>query len=56
MSAYGILSAVGAIVFVLTLGYFFLMIFYPEWVGMSGDDTKKTLESHKEEVNAKKED
>lgn len=49
MSTYGILGAVGALIFLLTMGYFFLMIFYPEWVGMSGEDTRKTLESHKDE-------
>ncbi len=38
------------IVFLLTMGYFFLMIFFPEWVGMSGDDTRKVLESHKDET------
>ena len=51
MSTYGILGAVGGIIFVLTLGYVFLMIFFPEWVGMSGEDTRKTLESHKDESN-----
>lgn len=49
MSTYGILGAVGALIFLLTIGYFFLMIFFPEWVGMSGEDTRKTLESHKDE-------
>ena len=49
MSTYGILGAVGAIIFLLSIGYVFLMIFFPEWVGMSGEDTRKTLEAHKEE-------
>lgn len=39
---------VGIIVF-LTIGYFFLMFFYPEWVGISGEDTQRTLEAHKQE-------
>lgn len=39
-----------AFIFVLTMGYFFLMIFFPEWVGMSGDVTKKTMESHKDDT------
>jgi len=46
---YAIVGAVGGLIFILTMGYFFLMIFFPEWVGMSGDDTRKTLESHREE-------
>tara|TARA_A100001015_G_scaffold225834_1_gene254993 strand:+ start:1546 stop:1725 length:180 start_codon:yes stop_codon:yes gene_type:complete len=33
-------------IFVLTMGYFFLMFFFPEWVGISGEDTKKAIESH----------
>ncbi len=50
MSTYGILGGVGVIIFLLTIGYFFLMFFYPEWVGMSGEDTRKTLETHKDEM------
>lgn len=38
---------VGVIVF-LTISYFFLMFFFPEWVGISGEDTRKTLEAHKD--------
>ncbi len=49
MSTYGILGGVGVIIFLLTIGYFFLMFFYPEWVGMSGEDTRKTLETHRDE-------
>jgi len=26
------------------VAYFFLMMFYPEWVGITGSDTKKELE------------
>lgn len=33
-------------------GYFFLMMFYPEWVGITGSDTKKELE--KEAIEAEK--
>ncbi len=36
-------------IFALTMGYFFLMFFFPEWVGISGEDTKKAIESHKEQ-------
>ena len=36
-------------IFVLTLGYFFLMFFYPEWVGISRGDTKEVLEAQQEE-------
>ena len=49
MTTYGILSAVGGLIFLLSIGYVFLMIFFPEWVGMSGEDTRKTLESHKDD-------
>jgi hypothetical protein len=49
MSTYAIVGSVGGLIFLLTMGYFFLMIFFPEWVGMSGEDTRKTMESHKEE-------
>lgn len=38
-------------IFVLTMGYFFLMFFFPEWVGISGEDTKKAIESHKGDEN-----
>jgi len=38
---------IGGIIFLLTVGYFFLMFFYPEWVGMSGKVTQKTLAEHK---------
>ena len=51
MGPYAIVGAVGGLIFVLTMGYFFLMFFYPEWVGMSGEDTRKTLESHKDEAS-----
>ena len=49
MGPYAIVGAVGGLIFILTMGYFFLMFFYPEWVGMSGEDTRKTLEAHKDE-------
>ncbi len=38
---------IGGIVFLLTAGYFFLMFFYPEWVGMSGEVTEKAIQEHK---------
>jgi hypothetical protein len=28
--------------------YVFLMIFYPEWVGITGKNAKKFIDSHKE--------
>lgn len=28
--------------------YIFLMIFYPEWVGITGKSARKTMEDHKE--------
>ncbi|MGE3975279.1 MAG: hypothetical protein AB7F59_12210 [Bdellovibrionales bacterium] len=36
------------LVFVTTGAYFLLMIFYPEWVGITGRSAKKTLEEHQE--------
>ena len=39
---------VGIIIF-LTISYFFLMFLFPEWVGISGEDTQKVLQAHKEE-------
>ena len=36
-------------IFALTMGYFFLMFFFPEWVGISGEDTQKALKAHKDE-------
>lgn len=44
-----------AIVVVLVLvflgigAYFFLMIFYPEWVGITGPVAKKTLDEHRDD-------
>ncbi len=35
-------------VLVLVFIYFVIMILWPEWVGISGKDTKKTLESHED--------
>jgi hypothetical protein len=32
------------------IGYFFLMMFYPEWVGITGGDTKKELEKEAQEI------
>lgn len=40
---------IGVIVF-LTLLYFFLMFFFPEWVGISGEDTQKNLKAHQEDT------
>ena len=39
-------------IFALTMGYFFLMFFFPEWVGISGEDTQEAVESHKEETTS----
>ncbi len=36
------------IIFLIVLGvggYFFLMVYYPEWVGITGPETKKELEA-----------
>ena len=46
-----------AIVVVLVLvflgigSYFFLMIFYPEWVGITGPVAKKNLDEHREDAD-----
>jgi hypothetical protein len=29
-------------------GYLFLMIFYPEWVGITGESARKTMSEHQE--------
>lgn len=36
------------------VGYFFLMMFYPEWVGITGSDTKKELEKEALESEKRK--
>jgi hypothetical protein len=39
------------VLLLLVLGfgsYIFLMIFYPEWVGITGKSAKKTMSEHKE--------
>lgn len=39
------------VVFLVALGfgtYLYLMIFHPEWVGITGKSAKKTLDEHKE--------
>lgn len=38
-----------ALTVVLTIMYFVVMFVWPEWVGISGKDSDKTLEAHKEE-------
>ena len=42
---------IGLVVF-LTVGYFVLMFLYPEWVGISGEDTKKAIESHRGDASS----
>lgn len=36
------------LVFAGTCGYFFLMFFYPEWVGITGKSAHQTLSEHVE--------
>lgn len=38
---------IGLTVFFFLL-YFVIMLLYPEWVGISGEDTKRDLEAHRE--------
>lgn len=33
--------------------YFFLMFFYPEWIGITGSETKKELELENRELEKK---
>jgi hypothetical protein len=35
------------------VAYFFLMMFYPEWVGITGSDTKKELEEESKRLDEK---
>ena len=37
------------ITILLTILYFVILYVWPEWVGISGKDSKKTLEDHQEE-------
>jgi hypothetical protein len=39
---------VASLVVVTTSAYFFLLIFYPEWIGITGKSAHKTLDEHKE--------
>jgi len=36
------------LVVVTTAAYFYLLIYHPEWVGITGNSARKTLEEHKE--------
>lgn len=43
------------LIFLVAAGFFFyvfLMIFYPEWVGITGKNAQKNLEDHKEGTEA----
>jgi hypothetical protein len=44
------------LVFMAVATYFILMIFYPEWVGISGKSAKKSLDEHKEGSHAEESD
>jgi hypothetical protein len=44
-------STVIVVLFLVGLGfggYIYLMIFHPEWVGITGESARKTLHEHKE--------
>lgn len=50
--------AIGAVIFLIVMGfasYLFLMLFYPEWVGITGASGKKTMAEHQEGSDAKDE-
>lgn len=34
------------LILILTIGYFVLMVFFPEWVGMSGKVAQKIRKEH----------
>lgn len=43
------------LIFLVAAGFFFyvfLMIFYPEWVGITGKNAQKNLDDHKEGAKA----
>lgn len=42
-----------SLIAILTVGYFALMVFFPEWVGMSGKVAKKNRDEHKENIRTK---
>ena len=52
------MDAILIIIFVLfglgIAAYFFLMLFYPEWVGITGSDTKRELELETQELEKKR--
>lgn len=41
-----------SLIAVLTVGYFVLMVFFPEWVGMSGKVAQKIREEHQENTES----
>jgi hypothetical protein len=50
--------AIAIAIFLVVMGfgsYIFLMLFYPEWVGITGSSGKKTLSEHEEGTPAKDE-
>jgi hypothetical protein len=42
---------IGGFVFFALMMYFVVLVFYPEWVGVSGRDHQKFLEEQKAEVS-----
>ncbi|MGE0633427.1 MAG: hypothetical protein AB7O96_13530 [Pseudobdellovibrionaceae bacterium] len=44
---------VGVLVFVGIAAYVFLMLYYPEWVGITGKAAHQTLDQHTEGSEAK---
>lgn len=44
-------AAIFFFIFLVAFGfgtYIFLMIFYPEWVGITGREARKTMDEHRE--------
>ena len=52
------MDAILIVIFVLfglgIVAYFFLMMFYPEWVGITGSETKKELERETQELEKRR--
>lgn len=48
-----VLVIIGVLVVLGLVSYFFLMIYFPEWVGITGPQTKKELEEEAQALEAK---
>jgi hypothetical protein len=46
------IAVIIAIMAIFFFAYIFLMIFYPEWVGITGKAARKTMDDHKQGTKA----